>query len=348
MATSYPSGLDNFTNPTSTDKLDSATVPHATQHTNINDAVEAIETELGINPKGSSASVDARLTTIETTVALKAPLASPALTGTPTAPTATAGDNTTQIATTAFVGTAVSNLVASAPATLDTLNELALALGSDANFSTTITNSIAAKAPIASPTFTGTVSGITKSMVGLSSVDNTADTAKPVSTAQQTALDLKAPIASPTFTGTVTIPTGSAITGVPYLASANTFTGGVQQITTATAGTKGFIVQASASQTANLSEWQNSAGTVLTSISSAGVITSTANMSALGIRAAASLCTSSVAVTSIVTNATSGHVVIQNGGTVPNTPTGGGVIYVESGALKYKGSSGTITVLAPA
>jgi len=59
------------------------------------------------------------------------------------------------------------------------------------------------KANLASPTFSGTVSGITKSMVGLGSVDNTADTAKPVSTAQQTALDLKANLASPTFTGTV-------------------------------------------------------------------------------------------------------------------------------------------------
>ena len=86
-----------------------------------------------------------------------APLASPALTGTPTAPTATAGTNTTQVATTAFVGTAVSNLVASAPATLDTLNELATALGNDAAFSTTVTTSIGTKAPLASPTFTGTV-----------------------------------------------------------------------------------------------------------------------------------------------------------------------------------------------
>jgi hypothetical protein len=59
------------------------------------------------------------------------------------------------------------------------------------------------KANIASPTFTGTVSGITKSMVGLGNVDDTADSAKPVSTAQQTALNLKANIASPTFTGTV-------------------------------------------------------------------------------------------------------------------------------------------------
>ncbi len=81
-----------------------------------------------------------------------------ALTGIPTAPTAATTTNTTQIATTAFVQTEISALVASAPGTLNTLNELALALGSDANFSTTVTNSIATKAPIASPTFTGTVS----------------------------------------------------------------------------------------------------------------------------------------------------------------------------------------------
>lgn len=61
----------------------------------------------------------------------------------------------------------------------------------------------ALKAPLASPTFTGTVSGITKTMVGLGNVDNTSDADKPVSTTQQTALDLKANIASPTFTGTV-------------------------------------------------------------------------------------------------------------------------------------------------
>ena len=59
------------------------------------------------------------------------------------------------------------------------------------------------KAPLASPTFTGTVSGVTKAMVGLGNVDNTTDALKPISTATQTALDLKAPIASPTFTGTV-------------------------------------------------------------------------------------------------------------------------------------------------
>jgi hypothetical protein len=58
--------------------------------------------------------------------------------------------------------------------------------------STATATALAAKAPIASPTFTGTVSGVTKSMVGLGNVDNTADAAKPVSTAQQAALDAKA------------------------------------------------------------------------------------------------------------------------------------------------------------
>ena len=85
--------------------------------------------------------------------------ASPALTGTPTAPTATAGNNTTQIATTAFVTTAVDNIVDSAPGALDTLNELAAALGDDANFSTTVTNSIATKLPLAGGTLTGALTG---------------------------------------------------------------------------------------------------------------------------------------------------------------------------------------------
>lgn len=89
-------------------------------------------------------------------VADRAPLASPALTGTPTAPTAVAGTNTTQLATTAFVRTALTALVNSSPAALDTLQELAAALGNDANFAATMTNALAAKAPLASPALTGT------------------------------------------------------------------------------------------------------------------------------------------------------------------------------------------------
>jgi hypothetical protein len=74
-----------------------------------------------------------------------APLNSPTFTGTPSAPTAASGTNTTQIATTAFVRTEITNLVDSAPGTLDTLNELAAALGDDPNFATTVTNNLATK-----------------------------------------------------------------------------------------------------------------------------------------------------------------------------------------------------------
>lgn len=83
---------------------------------------------------------------------------SPTFTGVPLAPTATSGTNTNQIASTSFVRTEISNLVNSAPSTLDTLNELAAALGNDANFSTTITNTLAGKANLSGATFTGTIS----------------------------------------------------------------------------------------------------------------------------------------------------------------------------------------------
>jgi hypothetical protein len=134
--------------------------------------------------------------------------------------------NLTVYATTTYADNAATTAVAaaidSAPATLNTLNELAAAINDDASFASTVTTALGTKAPIDSPTFTGTVNGITKSMVGLSNVDNTTDANKPISSATQTALDaklasatasttyetisnvaLKAPLASPTFTGTV-------------------------------------------------------------------------------------------------------------------------------------------------
>ncbi|STJ68290.1 variable tail fiber protein [Escherichia coli] len=87
-------------------------------------------------------------TTINNVLALKAPLSSPALTGTPTAPTAAQSVNNTQIATTAFVKSAIAAMVGSAPAALDTLNELAAALGNDPNFATTMLNALAGKQPL--------------------------------------------------------------------------------------------------------------------------------------------------------------------------------------------------------
>ncbi len=120
-----------------------------------------------------------------------APLASPTLTGNPTAPTPAPGDNDTSIATSAFVKAALDALIASAPGTLDTLDELAAALGDDANFAATMTTALAGKAAKASNLSDLANASTARTNLGLGNVDNTSDTAKPVSTAQQTALDAK-------------------------------------------------------------------------------------------------------------------------------------------------------------
>lgn len=99
-------------------------------------------------------------TTMSNLLALKAPLASPVLTGNPTTPTPAVGDNDLSIANTAFVHAAIASLVDSSPAALDTLKELAEALGNDPHFATTITNLLSLKAPLESPSFTGTVNSL--------------------------------------------------------------------------------------------------------------------------------------------------------------------------------------------
>jgi len=68
MPTLYPGTLDNFVNPTSTDKLNSATVPHHQQHADLNDAVEAIETVLGLSPAGSHLTVKDRIIAAESAI----------------------------------------------------------------------------------------------------------------------------------------------------------------------------------------------------------------------------------------------------------------------------------------
>jgi hypothetical protein len=77
----------------------------------------------------------------------------------PVAPTASANTNTTQVATTAYVQTELTDLIGGAPGTLDTLNELAAAINNDASYASTLTTALSTKAPLASPTFTGTASG---------------------------------------------------------------------------------------------------------------------------------------------------------------------------------------------
>jgi hypothetical protein len=158
--------------------------------------------------------VSSNVSSLSNTVSLKATIASPTFTGIPLAPTAANTVNNTQIATTAYVKTVINDLINSAPTTLDTLGEIATSLANNASLSSTLTTSIALKAPLESPTFTGTVSGITKSMVGLGNVDNTTDLGKPISNATQTALDLKAPLANATLTGTVVLPETTSVGNV--------------------------------------------------------------------------------------------------------------------------------------
>lgn len=136
-------------------------------------------------------------TSITNLVALNyATLASPALTGYPTAPTRNNTDATTNIATTAFVKTAIDNLIGGAPGTLDTLNELAQAIANDANFSASFTASLALKAPIANPVFTGIPQAPTPLL---------SDSTTKLATTAYVTDKLVASAVNPTFTGNVTV-----------------------------------------------------------------------------------------------------------------------------------------------
>jgi len=203
MATNFPTSLDALTNPQGTDSVQA--VPHAAQHANANDAIEALQAKVGINGSTNAASLDKRVATLENasvdTEAIQDIVAGVLTAGTHTNITVTYDDtankinlaatysdeqvmdaiataltagtgitktyndaantitiavDTSSIATQSYVTTAISNLVNSAPGALDTLNEIAAALGNDSNFATTITNALALKAPLASPALTGT------------------------------------------------------------------------------------------------------------------------------------------------------------------------------------------------
>jgi hypothetical protein len=132
--------------------------------------------------------------TVTTSIALKAPLASPTFTGTVVLPNNTITE--LMISNSAVTSSKIA-------AQTITNSNISLTAAIEQSKISNLVSDLAAKAPLASPTFTGTVSGIDKSMVGLANVDNTSDANKPVSSATQTALNLKATINSPTFTGTV-------------------------------------------------------------------------------------------------------------------------------------------------
>ena len=146
-------------------KLGISSTVDSTEIGYVNGVTSAIQTQL-----------DAKLATA-TASSTYAPLASPALTGTPTAPTAAANTNTTQIATTAYVQTELTDLIGGAPGALDTLNELATALANDASYSTTITTALATKLPLAGGTMTGAIAMGTNKITGLGDPTNAQDAA---------------------------------------------------------------------------------------------------------------------------------------------------------------------------
>ena len=123
-----------------------------TQHVIADDAITtSMITDANITPAKLHGTLDLSSKTL-TIPAVAIPSAS-------TATTQSASDNSTKVATTAYVETAISNLVDSSPSSLNTLNELAAALNDDASFSSTVTTSLAAKAPLANPTFTTAING---------------------------------------------------------------------------------------------------------------------------------------------------------------------------------------------
>lgn len=273
-----------------------------------------------------------------------ATLSSPTFTGTPLAPTATAGNNTTQIATTAFVATEISNLVNSAPSTLNTLNELATALGNDANFSTTITNSISGKVSKSGGDTITTGSSSTVPLTIQSITGQTADI-------QQWKNDSGNVLARIDSLGRTGINT-------PILAGILDNKGTLSIVPTSSSDSA-IIIKAAAGQSVNLQEWQNSSSTVLVRISSAG------NLLAKQIAGIAPDSSTTPIVGQGVTGQTaplakfqdnSGNVKMSitpdawlnlyNSTAPSSNPSGGGYLYVESGALKYRGASGTITTIA--
>lgn len=212
----------------------------------IRNANDAAETNARI--AADSAETTARTTAdgvLQAQIDLKAPLDSPHFTSIPTAPTAPLGTNTTQLATMAAISAAINNLVGSAPGTLDTLNEIATALGNDPNFAATMTAQLAGKQPLdATLTALAALAVAADKLIYATGVDTFALADFPAAartllaattqTAQRLALGLVIgtdvlPVNNPVFTGTITGP------------SVTLSSGGVSSIIRQYPGTDGWL-----------------------------------------------------------------------------------------------------------
>ena len=255
---------------------------------------------LGLNNVNNTSDVNKPISSAQqTALNLLAPLASPTFTGTPTLPTGTigvtqtVGNNTTALATTAFVianatggssnltgdvtsvgsatkvvainNTTLSNLTTGILKNTTTTGIPSIAVAAD--FPTLNQNTTGSSATITSVlplanggTGASTLAGVLSNL-GLNNVNNTSDVNKPISSAQQTALNLLAPLASPTFTGTPTLPTGTI--GVTQTVGNNT---------TALA-TTAFVIATNATITSSASYKTITSGTETTTSSTTDVVT---------------------------------------------------------------------------
>ena len=217
-------GLGNVDNTADVDKpISTATKAALDLKANIADVNSALALKATVAALEAHMAITADTTMLATKAALTdlnnyAPINSPTFTGT------VSGIDKT------MVGLDLVDNTSDASKPISTATQAALALKANlADMNTALAQKannadLNLKAPLASPTFTGTVSGITKSMVGLGSVDNTSDAAKPISTATQTALNSKASLNSPTFSGTITA--GSNFSGngrIKILSNNNTY-----------------------------------------------------------------------------------------------------------------------------
>ncbi|RYC10178.1 pyocin knob domain-containing protein [Ciceribacter ferrooxidans] len=244
------------TQPAGTNNNSIATTGHVQLALNafLTDAAGALET---INALEAALGDADLATALLDELALKAPLASPALTGIPTAPTAGSEDNSTQIATTAFVQAVKELIQGAVPPGLNTLAKIALAIGNDASYSTTISNALATKAPLASPALTGTPTAPTAALGDVTTkISTTAFVQAAIddlSTDIATLLLAKAPLASPALTGTPTAPTPAAGNNTAQIATSAFVQAAISALNAAlTSSLAGKVAKSGDTMTGNL------------------------------------------------------------------------------------------------
>ena len=300
MSTNYPGALDSFVNPTATDTLDSATVPHAAQHDNINDAMAAVQVTLGVNPQGGSATVVARLTAIESSVSGKAANNQTFYIGTTSTAInrSSASQTLTGVSIDGNAATATNGITTATTSLPNVTSVNSTTIPVSANLLTDASTIAVAKGGTGATATTGTagssVLSISPALTGTPTVPTASVDTNTTQIASTAFVLGQASAVAPNMDGTAAIGTSTRYaradhvhgsdTSKASLGTSNTFTTGTQIIATGADGTVGFrIKRNSATQTANLLEVTQSDGTtILAKIDPAGAITTASGVTASG------------------------------------------------------------------